>query len=223
MLRSLAFLMIVFVFCVPLPAQKNQAPTQPHQDDDKILKVVSSARNQVDNFAEVLAAGSLEEEVQQGTVDAQKANTLLREIDVDTKNERQWEQTVWTIPHSELLTGEFIESHLGTFLLVEGTAATCRKRFPKSLQSSHCGDVPDTAEIGYVVEAPLDARAHILMEGLRHGISHYAAIQDFRGKPTDDAFITGWNSAWFDARNVYCRHSPGSKYLDLSNQEQVCK
>lgn len=81
----------------------------------------------------------------------------------------------------------------------------------------------DKSKFGYVVEAPLDVRAHILMEGLRHGISHLAAIHDFDGESTDNHLLTLWNASWFDARNVYCRHSPGAKYFDLSNDEQICK
>lgn len=98
-----------------------------------------------------------------------------------------------------------------------------RQRFPDCTKKKECAPISDTGEASYVVKAPLDVKAHILMEGLRHRISHWAAIQDFEGKSADDQFETWWNTAWFDARNVYCRRSPGAKYFDLSNDEQVCK
>jgi hypothetical protein len=224
-MRTLTILLIAILCAVPGHAQKkhSQDAPQPQQDDEKILSIASNARDQVDNFTEVLAVGSLMEKMQNHQVDIEKAEKLLNRLELDTKNEKHWEKTIWTIPNSELFPGEMIESHLGTFLMVEGTADTCRKRFPSLPGKSRCVETSGTTKAMYVVEAPLDVKAHILMEGLRHGISHWAAIQDFEGKSRDDQFETSWNTAWFDVRNVYCRRSPGAKYFDLSNDEQVCK
>jgi hypothetical protein len=224
-MRTLTALLMAILCAVPAHAQKKQSqePPQPQQADEKILHVASNARDQIDSFVEAWAEMLLMDTAKNGGVDAEKATKLINQIEFDTKNQKHWEKTVWTIPHSELFPGEMIESHLGTFLMVEGTAGTCRKRFPTLPEKSSCFGTADTTEAAYVVQAPLDVKAHILMEGIRHGILHWAAIQDFQGKPTDDAFVTSWNTAWFDARNVYCRRSPGSKYFDLSNEEQICK
>lgn len=225
-MRTLTVILFVSI-CVSLGhAQKvqrnSQAPSE--QQDEKILNVVSNARGQVDNFTDTLAIGSLIEEMQQGKVDRQNAERLLSSIETDKKNEQRWEETLWTIPASELLPGEFIQMHLGTFLMMEGTGRTLRKRFPFCAASpGECDRAADTEKALYVIQAPLEVKAHILMEGLRHGISHYEAVQYLRGKPTTDPFVTAWNSACFDARNVYCRHSTGAKYVDLSSHEQVCR
>jgi hypothetical protein len=224
-MRSLTILLIATLCAASAGTQKklSQELPQPQQDDEKILNIVSNAREQVDNFTEALAVGSLMEKMQKHEVDVEKAEKLLSQIELDTKNEKHWEKTVWTIPNSEMFPGEMIQSHLGTFLMVEGTAGTCRKRFPNLPGKSRCLGTADTTKAMYVVEAPLDVKAHILMEGLRHGISHWEAINDFQGEPINEVFANAWRTAWFDARNVYCRRSPGAKYFDLSNEEQICK
>jgi hypothetical protein len=191
-------------------------------DEGKILQVVAEARAQIDSWVDALVF-ELDNDMLTEKVDIPKATKLLDRIKLEEKNEKTWESTLWTIPHSELLSGELIQGHYGTFLMIAGTGATCHKRFPDMPERNKC-DASETNEAMYIVEAPLDAKAHILMEAIRQGISHYAAIEDFRGKSTsENAFVLSWNSAWFDARNVYCRHSPGTKYLDLSNDEQTCK
>ncbi len=205
------------------PARKNENQ-QPQPDDEKILNVVASARDQVDNFTDVIAVGALKEKALKSEVDVQKADKLLNQIELDNKNEKHWEQTVWTIPNSEMFPGESIQTHRGTFLVMAGTGSTMHQRFPDCEKTKQCGTgLRDTVDVVYVVNAPLDVKAHILMEGLRHGISHWAAIQDFEGRRANDAFTTAWNQAWFDARNVYCRRSPGAKYFDLSSENQNCK
>jgi hypothetical protein len=219
-------LLLVGATCiVSADKQGNQKQTpRPQPSDESILNIVASARDQVDNFVDVLAVGALKEKVLKREVDVQKAEKLLNQIDLDRKNEKHWEQTVWTIANSDMFPGESIQTHLGTFLMMEGTESTMRQRFPDCEKMKQCAPgLRDSTDVVYVVNAPLDVKAHILMEGLRHGISHWAAIQDFEGSPADDGFTTAWIQAWFDARNVYCRHSPGSKFFDLSNQEQTCK
>jgi hypothetical protein len=224
-MRILPILLIAVLSAALVYAQKNlnEEPPQPQQDDETILNTASNARDQVDNFTEVLAVGSLMEKMQKHEVDFEKAEKLLNDIELDIKNEKHWEKTVWTIPNSEMFPGETIESHLGTFLMMQGTGRTMRQRFPDCTRKKECAPISDTDEAFYVVKAPLDVKAHIMMEGLRHGISHWSAIQDFEGKPPDDVLVTSWTTVWFDARNVYCRRSPGAKYFDLSNEEQICK
>ncbi len=233
-MRTLTTLLIAILWAVPAHAQKKQSqePPQPQQDDHEILRRASNARKEVDNWTDVSAVG-LKEKLQQyyyfhssEGVDVKKAERLLNQLEVDTKNEKHWEETVWTIPNSELFPGEMIESHLGTFLVIHGTGRTLRQRFPDCGKTKVCAtptEISDTDEANYNVEAPLDVKAHIFMEGLRHGISHWVAIQDFLGEPPMAALELSWNAVWFDARNVYCRRSPGSKYFDLSNEEQICK
>ena len=240
--KSFTALVLVFTLCLPgvgwarpstnsqsIPAT-NLAPAktnenrQPQPDDEKILNVVANAREQADNWVDVLAVGGLREEASNDKVDVLKAERLLDQIELDRKNEQHWEQTVWTIPNSEMFPGESIESHWGYYVMVDGTGHTIRQRFPGCEKTKQCAPgLRETVEVVYIVNAPLEVKAHILMEGLRHGISHWAAIQDFEGKTPNDAFETAWNQAWFDARNVYCRRSPGAKYFDLSNDEQICK
>jgi hypothetical protein len=224
-MRTLTILLIATLCAASAGAQKklSQELPQPQQDDEKILNIVSNAREQVDNFTENLGVGTLSEKMQNHQVDVEKAKTLLNQIELDTKNEQRWEKTVWTIPNSEMFPGEMIQSHLGTFLMVEGTGRTMRQRFPDCTKKGECAPISDTDKAVYIVHASLDVKAHILMEGLRHGISHWEAINDFQGAPMNEVFANAWRTAWFDARNVYCRRSPGAKYFDLSNEEQICK
>jgi hypothetical protein len=195
---------------------------QRDQEDDKILRTVSNASTQVEYWTDAWMNDLLNQT--QDTTDVRKVVALYDRIHNDRRSESHWEESIWTIPNSELLPGEHIWQHVGTFVMVEGTGSTMRQRLPKCRTNpEECGSASDTATISYVVDAPLDIRARILVERLRQAISHYSAILQFRGKPTDDAFVTAWNTAWFDARNVYCRRSPGGKYRDLLGEEQVCK
>lgn len=193
------------------------------EEDEKILRSVANASTQADYWTDGFVSDLLEE-MPQGTANTQKGLALFEQIKSDRKSESHWEESIWTIPHSELLPGESIWQHVGTFVMVEGTGSTMRQRLPKCRTNpEECESVSDTATISYVVDAPLDIRARILVERLRQAISHYSAILQFRGKPADDAFVTSWNTAWFDARNVFCRRSPGEKYRDLLGEEKVCK
>jgi hypothetical protein len=191
--------------------------------DEKILRSVADASAQADSWTNGIAYELLNEATQ-GKANTQKMLALLDQIKNDQKSESHWEESIWTIPYSELLPGESIWQHVGTFVMVEGTGSTMRQRVPKCRTApEECGSpVSDTETISYVVQAPPDLKARILVERLRQAILHYSAIQQFRGKPADDAFVTAWNTAWFDARNVYCRRSPGEKYRDLLGDEQVC-
>lgn len=85
----------------------------------------------------LVAEWSLTQKINTQQVDVEKAEKLLNQIDLDTKNEKHWETTLWTIPLSELLPEEEIESSNGTFVIVTGTGGSCRKRFSNS--SDKCG------------------------------------------------------------------------------------
>jgi hypothetical protein len=191
------------------------------QEDERVLRDVSNAASQAASWANAWMLDILTRA--QGS-DVRKVTELSDHINSDRKSEAHWEESIWTIPNSELLEGESIWQHVGAFVMVEGTGLTMRQRLPKCKTSpEECSSVSDTDKISYVVNAPLDVRSRILTERLRREISYYAAILQFEGKPADDIFVTSWNTAWFDARNIYCRRSPGEKYRDLLGEEQVCK
>jgi hypothetical protein len=201
---------------------KTAAADQRDQEDEKILRNVSNAASQAHSWTDSWMHELLNQP--QDNADARKLVALSDQIDNDRKSEMHWEESLWTIPNSELLPGEYIWQHVGTYLMVEGTGSTMRQRLPKcKTNPEECSSVSDTATISYVVDAPLDIKARILTERLRQAISHYSAILKFRGKPADDVFVTSWNTAWFDARNIYCRRSPAGKYRDLLGEEKVCK
>jgi hypothetical protein len=192
--------------------------------DEKILRSVADASAQADSWTNAIIYELLNE-APEGAANTKRMLALLDQIKNDQKAESHWEESIWTIPYSELLPGESIWQHVGTFVMVEGTRSTMRQRVPKCRTApAECGsNGSDTEKTSYVVEAPLDVKARILVERLRQAILHYSAIQQFRGKPVDDAFVIAWNTAWFDARNIYCRRSPGDKYRDLLGEEQACK
>lgn len=224
-LRTLTILLATILCAAPAHAQKkqNQAPVQSQQDDEQLLNVAENARDQVDSFVD---AREDELRLRPGDKPQGKVDAFLRQIELDRSSEKYWEKTVWTIPNSELLPGEHIDKHFGTWLMIEGTGLTMRQRFPDCVAKKECFSASqraDSDEALYPVSAPLDIKARVLMEGLRHGISQYMAFRNFDGESPDDSLVTVWNSVWFDARNVYCRRSPGAKYLDLSSEEQVCK
>jgi hypothetical protein len=217
--------LILFVLTMSLlnpSTLKSAAEDQRDRNDDKILRTVSNAAAQADSWINTWMFDLLVKT--KNSADPQKLVALSDQIDNERQRESHWEQSIWTIPNSELLPGESIWQHVGTFVIVQGTGLTMRQRDPKCKSNpDECASVSDTQTISYVVDAPLDIRARILVEKLRLAISEYAALLQLTGKPADDAFITSWNTAWFDARNIYCRRTPAGKYRDLLGEEQVCK
>jgi hypothetical protein len=208
-----------------LTASKQSTTFSPEQNqkDEKILTDVANAAAQADSLTN---AGVYELLIKsENRSDVQAAVALSGRIDEDRNAESNWEDSIWSIPHSELLPEETIWQHVGTFVMVEGTGATMRQRFPNcTLKPQDCGStVKDSQKVSYVVQAPLDVKARILVERLRLAIVNYKALRQLRGESSDNIFIVSWNSVWFDARNICCRRRPGEKYLDLVGEEQVCK
>lgn len=191
-------------------------------DELKILDVVFAASQQIDSWVEVGMLDVLKDSRKQ------QAQALYEQAERNETNERRWEKTLWIVPHSELHDGEWISMHFGILLLVDvggnskrsgiatdnvGLRWDCRGAI--TLPSGETG-------VSCTVRPPVDVLAHILMERLRYAISADTEIQNFTGGSTNDVLTNGWESAWFDARNIYCHHSPGSNYFDLTNGEQVC-
>jgi hypothetical protein len=202
---------------------KNAPEDQRDRKDENILHIVSNAADQADSLTNAWMHELLHNTKYRA--DAQKVDALCDQIDNDRKRESHWEESIWTIPNSELLPGEHLRQHVGTFVMVEGTGLTMRQRFPNcKTNTEECNSAASNTEtVSYIVQAPLDIKARILVEKLRLAISQYSAISQFAGEPADDVFVTSWNTAWFDARNVYCRRSPGGKYRNLLGEEEVCK
>ena len=165
---------------------------------------MSDAAYQADNWTDGFVLEILQDA--QGKSDASKAMPLSNLIDDDRRREVHWEESIWTIPNSELLPGESIWQHVGAFVMVEGTGSTMHQRFATKCEANpkECS-TPDTTTISYVVDAELDVRARILTERLRQAIAHFAAVLQYRGKPKDgDPFITSWNTAWFPGSIEIC-------------------
>ena len=204
-------------------SSKAAAADQRDDKDEKILRTVSNAAAQADSWTNSWLHELLTKT--QDNADGRKLVALSDQIDSDRKSESHWEESIWTIPNSELLPGEHIWQHVGTFVMVEGTGLTMRQRFPNCKTSpEECNSAAsDTEIVSYIVQAPLDIKARILVKRLQEAIAHYSAILQFTGKPSDDVFVTSCNTAWFDARNIYCRRTPAGKYRDLLGEEQVCK
>jgi hypothetical protein len=217
--------LILFFLIVGLlnPSILKNAEDERDRKDDKILRTVSNAAAQADSWTNAWMFDLLRST--KDRADTLKVVALSDQIDNDRKRESHWEESIWTIPNSELLPGESVWQHVGTFVMVEGTGLTMRQRNPKcKTNPEECGSpVSDAQTVSYVVDAPLDIRARILVEKLRLAISQYSAILQLTGKSADDVFVTSWNTAWFDARNIYCRRTPAGKYRDLLGEEQVCK
>ena len=208
---------------------KRPSPTlkEGDQTDDSLLGAIAGAASQADSWTDALMHEQLSAHLSDKapSADASKLISLKDQIDSSRRSEMRWEESLWTIPRSELLPGEHVWQHVGTYVMVEGTGLTMRVRFPScKTKSDECvSPVPDGETVSYVVQAPLDIKARILVERLRVAISNYSAVRRFKGEQSNDLWILNWHSAWFDARNILCRRSPGANYRDLNGDEQRCK
>lgn len=190
-------------------------------DEAKILKTVDEAHGQADNWVQWHKMAILAQ-AESGKVDTQKAGDLIDRIESEDKSDERWATSLWTIPYSQLVPGELIAGHYGTFLMLSGTVATCRKRFGDTPEKDRCIGTSEQNQM-YTVDAPVEIKAQILVEELRTAISHYIALGEFEKQSLDsDPFVNMWSSAWFDAEAIYCRHSPNSKYVDLAGGEKTC-
>lgn len=194
------------------------AQTRAQQNaDEKTLDTAYAAREQVDDFVNVLW-GELLNKAAGGN---SAARELADKIDADRKRQNRWEISAWTLSNSALQPGESINLEPGNGVVaVNGTIQTAISRGLPIPPSTGKTD----EKIVYMVTAPPEVRSRILMEGLRDDLNNFAAILQFTGKSAEsDSFWVSWKSAWFDTREVFCRSNPGAKFTDLNGEEQTCK
>jgi hypothetical protein len=85
-----------------------------------------------------------------------------------------------------------------------------------------CCDPPGSKRV-YWVEAPAKTRWRILTEGMRVQIANLVEIDKFlRSRAGENALLTLYRGVWQEARDMYCKDAPGTKYTDLNGQEQAC-
>lgn len=204
----------VLLFSGVLSAQRSAQP----QAGEKTLDMVYAAREQADDFVNVLWGGDL---LKKSIAGDSKARELANRIDDDRKREHKWEVLAWSLPESSLQPGESIGLELGNgVVLVNGTVKTAISRgLPPPTSPLKPGE-----KIGYMVKAPPEIRSRILMEGLRQDLGNFAAILQFEGKTAEsDDFWVSWKSAWFDAQEVFCEYNPGAKFTNLNGEDQTCE
>lgn len=167
----------------------------------------------------------------------EESKRVLDRVKHSTKAERGWEENLWTVRLSELRPDEHVTDHFGIGLFVRlvgndprrgvvtidshGMRWDCRGKVTSPSRKNENG-------ISCLVRPPPGIAAHICMAELRVGMSGCAALRKAEDVPTAaDAFagmqVEGWRSAWFDAQDIYCRHSPDGKYIDLAGQHETCR
>ena len=174
------------------------ADAQKPDTEEKTLDTVRNAVDQIGSWRNAFL-GDLYKQAANGNLEAQK---LSKELDQRKEKYAEWEQLEW-VPT--------LVSHETLNLLLTGEATVK-------------GTTVHGQEVLRFVKAPPDIASHILMEKMRWEIGDIVELYRFNHKQVaNDPLISAWQTPWAWARDIYCGHNPGSKFIDLNSEKQECK
>lgn len=198
-MRILAALGITILVASALFAQVSQDSGGPkHDPDEQTFQTLENAAAQMEAWRSMYESGILKKAIA-GDSDADK---LADKLEVREKRFKQWEQLEW-VPTQAAKDGNVV-------MILDGEAGVCcRSKSSNKL---------------YMVYAPLDIRLLILTQKMRWEIGDMLEMMKFDREPTEqNSLIMAWQGAWQDARDVFCKDSPGSRYTDLNGQNRACQ